>query len=440
MSDIPGKILHPKYTKHATQLSTVQAVYDGIDSAKVHIQKYSQEEDKEYEQRQEIATLDNFVFRTVDDIVNLIFRKGLDTTGVTDANLKTYIDKIDYTNNLNSFAKTVLANRIRDGHTFILVDSPSYDPEQVTLKSQQLALGIRPYLVNVERKNVLSWKKNSKGEYTQVIIKETYETEGKYSVTTGERIKVWNSDGTVETWEDDEKTGTISTGLTRIPLVKVGKDDVPPLYGMAKINITHMNRDSEVSNYARIGGAAFLAVFGLTSDEKAPKTLGITKGISFKDKSISDIRWVEMEGKNYEMLKDRILYHEDQMDRIAVSFTTEQQNKTATQVEKESATGESKAISYATGLEEGLNTALSYMGLYHVNKTLITGSTVAVNKDLDSNKLTPDMVASYRTDYLSGLISYERLIKILIAGEYFKDMTDDEIAKEKALLLDSPGV
>jgi len=63
---------------------------------------------------------------------------------------------------------------------------------------------------------------------------------------------------------------------------------------------------------------------------------------------------------------------------------------------------------------------------------------VEVNKDFDSSILTPEMVASYRTDYLAGLISYEMLLEYLIAGEYFKEMTDDEIRKEKARLMDNP--
>lgn len=437
MEATPGT-LHPEYMKHSDQLSRVIDVYDGIDTAKRYLQQYSQEETNEYTDRQDIATLDNFVFRTVESIVNLVFRKSVDISGITNPSAKQWIESIDFTNSINNFAQTVLTNRIKEGYTFILIDTPAYNPDEVTNKAEQDALNIRPYFVNILRSDVISWKQDMYGEYTQIVIKEQYEIEDSYTTTTEDQIKVWNSDGTVEIWRDGQQYGeTIETGLDMIPIVKIGSDLTPPLYDLAKINITHMNRDSEVSNYARIGGAAFLAVFGNLDDDDAPKTLGINKGLKFKDKTDSDVKWIEMQGTNYDMLKDRILYHEDQMDRIAVSFTTESINKTATQVNKESMSGESKVIKYATELEEGLNLSISLMGIYGSDKTKLPDSELVVNKDFDSAILTPEMVASYRLDYTTGIISYEKLIEILIAGEYFAKMDEKETEEEKTRLLNS---
>jgi len=437
--NVPGE-KHPEFVRHENQVKRVNDIYDGVDTAKSYLQQYSQEENDDYRKRQDIATLDNFVFRTVEDIKNIIFRKPLDETKLTANNLQEWVKTINFEDNLNEFGKKVLNNRLKDGFTYILVDSIDYDRDLVTNKAQQSALGIRPYFVNIPRQNILSWKKNAAGEYTQIVILEEYEIETPFNVSTGEQIKVWKDDGTVQIWRDDEKHGDeIQTGLTKIPLIKVGDDNIPPLYDLAKINITHMNRDSEVSNYSRVGGAAFLAVFGdLQDGENKPATLGINKGLKFRDKSTSDVRWVEMEGKNYEMLKDRILYHEDQMKRIAVSFTTEQENKTATQVNKESMTGESKATDYATELEEALNSSIQMLNEYLTTGNISEENVIEVNKDFDSAILTPEMVASYRTDYLSGIISWEKLMEYLIAGEYFKDMTDKEIEEEKQRLLDDP--
>lgn len=438
--DVPGA-KHPNYVKHEQQFEHVSNVYDGIDSAKQYIQQYSQEENKEYADRQSMATLDNFVFRTVDDIKNIIFRKPLDLSAITNANLKVYSEKINFEDNLNEFSKEVLANRIKDGFTYILVDSTNYDRNEVTTKAHQEAKNIRPYFVNIPRANILSWKFNEAGEYTQIVIKEEYEIDSEYNVEIGTQIKVWNDQGVVQIWRDDEKYGEpIETGLGKIPIVKIGDDDIPPLYDLAKINITHMNRDSEVSNYSRVGGAAFLAVFGdLDDGENAPATLGINKGLKFRDKTTSDVKWIEMEGKNYEMLKDRILYHEDQMMRISVSFTTDTlEAKTATQVNKESVTGESKATDYATELEDGINKAIQMINEYTTTSNISEENRVEVNKDFDSSILTPEMVTSYRTDYLAGIISYDKLLEYLIAGEYFKDMTDEEKNAEKARLMDNP--
>ena len=435
---------HPLYKKHEDQLSRVSNIYSGVDSAKQYLQRYSQEDEAEYNARKDIATLDNFVFRTVDDTKNIIFRKPLDDTGITNNDVILYSNKIDLTNTLNEFAKKALSNRIRDGFTFVLVDSVAYDSNAITNKAQQTALGIRPYFVNILRQNVLSWKTDDNGIYTQVVIQEPYTVELDYSIVTLTQLKIWTvRDGKVEIeiWRENkkeyEKVSITQTALKSIPIVKIGDNNIPPLYDLAKINITHMNRDSEVSNYARVGGAAFLAVFGAMDDGNAPKTLGINNGMRFNDKSQSDVKWIEMEGRNYEMLKSRISYHEEQMNRISSAFTMDQtQEKTAYQVGKETMTGESKAIDYATQLEDGINTALKLLDVYKTEGSY-GDNIVEVNKDYDSAILSPEMVASYRLDYTSGIISYEKLIEYLVAGEYFKSMTDEELAVEKARLADS---
>lgn len=423
------------YTEHIKQVQLVSNVFDGIDSASMYLQQYTQEDITEFKDRKSIATLDNFVFRTVEDIQNIIFRKPIDTDGITNRTVLDYCNKIDFTNNLNEFGKQILRNRLRDGFTFILVDSVSYgEDEQLTLADQQ-ALDIRPYFVNVLRKNVIGWKKNKAGRYTQVRIKETYEEEDGYDIVEKEQIKVWNI-GSVEIWRGAELYELIETGLSIIPIVKVGSDDIPPLYDLAKINITHMNRDSEVSNYARVGGAAFLAVFGAEVQEGEVQTVGISDGMQFSDKTVSDVKWIEMEGRNYNMLKDRLLYHEEQMKRIAISFTTSQENKTATQVNKESLTDESKAVDYATELEDGLNTALGMLNDYKIDGATFGDNTILVNKDFDSNVLTPEQVTSYRTDYASGIISFEELRDLLAKGEYLKEITEAEMQKIKTQIKD----
>ena len=437
MSKIPSSP-SAQYTNHQHQVKKVSDLYDGIDTAKSYLQQYGMEDNTEFNDRQSIATLDNFVFRTVEDIQNIIFRKPLDLSSVKNKTVLDYCEKIDFTNNLNEFGKQVLSNRIRDGFTFILVDSVKTEDQDLTL-ADQAALGIRPYFVNVLRKNVIGLKTDKFGNYTQVRIKESYEVEDGYDTEIKEQIKVWNI-GSIEIWRDQEIYSLEDTKLSVIPIIKVGNNDIPPLYDLAKINIQHMNRDSEVSNYSRIGGAAFLAVFGANAQEGEVKTVGMSDGMQFSDKSTGDVKWIEMEGRNYNMLKDRILYHEEQMKRIAISFTTSQDNKTATQVNKESMTAESKAIDYATELESGLNDVLMLLNEYKVSGSTFGENYILVNKDFDSNILSPEMVTSYRTDYAAGIISFEELRQILAEGEYLKEITEVEMQTIKTQIKDDVNI
>ncbi len=425
---------HPLYNIHAHQLEKVNNIYSGVDTAKVYLQRYSQEDTSDFLDRQDIATLDNYVFSTIVDMKNIIFRKPLDAAKIQNKEMQEYAKRINFQDSLNEFSKEVLVNRLKEGYTFILADSTNYDPEEIINKEQQRALGIRPYLVNILRSNVLSWKINDKGEYTQIVIREYYEVELEFSSEIKEQIKIWYDFGMVEIYRDNEYHDMYETGLDMIPIIRIGDDETPPLYDMSKINVTHMNRNSEVDNYTRVGGAAFLAVFGDLGGD-APKTLGINKGLKFQSTMDSDVKWVEMEGTNYEMLKSRIKYHEEQMDRIAVSYTSEAQNKTATQVDKESMTGESKLTNYATELEEGINAGLALMNEYKTDGSL-GENTISVNKDFDSSVLSTEMVKSYKEDYAQEIISYEKLIEILVAGEYFKAMDEKEMDTEKARIRD----
>ena len=120
-----------EYLDHLDQLSTVSDIFNGVDSAKNHIKKFAREDSLDYQNRLDEATLDNYVFRTIDTIKNIIFRKAIDTTAITNKDVERWIEKINFKDNIDNFAKKVLKNRLRDGKTYILVDSPSYDPNDI---------------------------------------------------------------------------------------------------------------------------------------------------------------------------------------------------------------------------------------------------------------------------------------------------------------------
>jgi len=419
-----------EYQAHSAQLKLTEDIYNGTDSAVAYLRRFPKEETSVYAERQTDGSIDNYVKRTAETTRNIIFRKELDLEGLTNSEVQRWAEKIDFTNNLNEFAKITLLNRIRDGYTFILVDSIKYDSEEITTKLQQEEKGIRPYFVNILRKNVINWTINSRGEYEVFTIKEIYEEKtNPYRTETKEQYRVFHIDGLIEIWRDGALYDLFETGAKTITIVKIGNDLIPPLYDQAKINIQHMNRHSECNNYVRVGASPFLAVFG-SLDGDSPKTLGINSGLKFADKDSSDVKWIEMTGSNYQIIQEWMSVLVGQMDNISIEFATELKSATATEVEKASMSSESKLSNYSSELEDGLNLALEYLGLY---KDSLGLNTVEVNKDFSANILTIEqfnMLMQLRTN---GEISNERLMKAIERGEVLPLLTEKERAKEDAL-------
>jgi len=432
MSATP-KFQDPSYIDHINQITTVNSIYDGVDSAKAFIYKFGEEDTKDYEARQDMSSLANYVKTTVDTISDIVFRKQIDQEGVSNATVKEWLKTIDLVNDIDSFGRDLLKNHSKDGHTFILTDSMFFNPDDVPTNAA--ADGIRPFLLNILRKDIPNWECDSMGRYLRATINRTVtEPVGDYGFKYIQQQRVFLRGGIVEIWEDDKKIDTITDlPWDYVPLTKVGNSLIPELYDQAKININHFNRNSELENYTRVGGAPFLAVFGsLKQEGDQPSTLGITDGLSFQDSQNSDIKWVEMSGANYDMIAKHILFHKEEMIRISVEFATERSNATATEVEKDSTSKESKLNSYANEIEDGLNSAIALFQVYW--RSSLGENIVIVNKDFSSNILTDKQIELVINLLNSGNMSFERAMNILSKGEVLPMITEKELDDEKSRL------
>lgn len=425
------------YIKHEHQIKVTNDVFNGTDTAKYYINKFKKEDDDAYKARLSEASLDNYVFRTVDTIKNIVFRKSIQVE-TNNQELEKWLDAINFQDNVNEFAKKVLINRVKDGYTWLMVDSPSYDKDTLMSKADLEANNIRPYVNNITRSQVINIDYNDFMMIEQVSIMETYKVKNhRFGYETGQQIRVLEiMDGmvSVSIWRDDKEVFNDLLDLPVIPLIKVGRDDIPPLYDQAIINIKHLNRNSEKSNYVRVGAAPFPLVWGALEDNKK-KTLGINSGFVFKGtKNETGFEWAEMSGNNYKMIQEEIKYHEEQMERISVEFVTQLKNATATEVEKASTSNESKLMDYATELEQGLNNAIQVMGYFY--DKIKEDDKVIVNKDFNSNIITAEefnMLMQLRTN---GDLSYDRLMEILERGEVLSVLDDKEKETEKTRLRD----
>ena len=296
-----------EYKAYKHQLIKVNDIYKGTDTAVKYLRKFEKEAD--FEIRQQDTNLDNYVFRTVDTIKNIVFRKPIDITNLTNPLVIEWAEKINHKDNLNEFSKKILTSRVRDGFTFILVDSVAYKSEEIITKADQEKAGIRPYFVNILRSQVKNWQVDEYGQFSVFSIFETYEEKtDRFKTEVKEQIRVYELiEGKVQVsiWRDGAEVSEFTQilNIPIVPVVQVGRDMIPPLYDQAKINIAHLNRNSEKANYVRVGACPFPIIKGqLENDTSKPQTLSINQGLHFTDENGS-FSWAETSGSNYEMIQ-----------------------------------------------------------------------------------------------------------------------------------------
>ena len=430
MSQSPEPI--EEYLRYKDKVQTVNNVYDGAETASQHLEQFEREDKTKFEKRQAKATLDNYVFSSIQTRKNIIFRKPIDLTNIKNTELLEWCES-DFDlkgTSLNEFAKDTAVNIARDGFAYVLVDTASSDDNIVTVADEKEA-NVRPYAINIKRADLFYWETDIKGNFTVVAFNESYEvrsTDGKFGFEVKTQVKVLFSDGTFEVYRDEKLVLTGNRGINEITIKKFDKKDIPSLLSMAKINLKLLNTESELSHYTRVTLALFPLVFG-QREKDAKVTLDVQNGLAFTDKTESGFEWAETKGINHKVGMEELNRLTAQMQRISVSFNTESNIKTATQTEKESTEDESQLTDEANIIEDGFNEVIQFFGLLKTNLN-VTDNKIIVNKDFSSNTLSPEQVARLENLFLIGSISRKRLNTLLEKGEILTVLNEEEQAKE----------
>jgi hypothetical protein len=159
-------------------------------------------------------------------------------------------------NNLTAFLRKADIKAIKDKTCFIYVEFPKRPAIASAYEGRQLNL--RPYLVLIDRKNVINWQLGEDNTTLEMVtIREYYyEKVGTYGKTLKVRYRVIHQ-GSYELFTIDDgdviltEEGIIS--LPQIPLIPysvlVEEDDHflgdPPLYDLAELNLKHFQKTSE---------------------------------------------------------------------------------------------------------------------------------------------------------------------------------------------------
>jgi len=411
--------LHPNYKAHYDQVKFVRTIYDGIDSARTLILKKPNEFDEDFNNRVSNSTLENFIERTVSTMSGEIMRKPLTYDGFTESEVEIY-KVANKHKSLSQLTKDLIANGIRDGKAHILVDMPTD--------------GGDAYFSIIERQQVTNWKKDENGIYTMVVIMETYlEEEGRFEVKYKTQYRVIDELGNVEIWRKSGDNGVweiydeITTSYNFCPFFELSLGDVPPLYDIATINASHLNRSSQVDDYLTEGLDPQLAFFGcgvggdddvsgIGEKTDTPKVvLGIRSAI-FVDDTEAKIEWLEMSGANYEIAEKDLASKSSAMADRALRLRNESaNNESATSAIIDNTEKQSRQTDIAEDAETAINDAIKAKALM-MNIKEPTG-TVVVNRDFNTISMDSGLIGGLNALQVSGNISKETLLKALQKAE-----------------------
>ena len=424
----------PEYEAHENQVTLVNMVYGGIDTARTLIYKTPNENLTDYQNRLAKATLNNFVERIVTTMGGQIFRKPLSYEDIPQKIIDNSFPKISGNKNLNQFAKDLSELGIRDGKSYILVDIPSN--------------GGDPYFSTVERSQLINWEKDDEGNFTMAVIAESYvEDTGAFSKEIKEQYRHIKPDGNVDIYrEGDTKDAwdieTIETSYNFVPLYELDTGDVPPLYDIAVMNINYLNSFSKKDQYLDTAGSPIPFGKGLgiegennvlgeeNDDISQPALVLGVNSVVLTDNVEASFEWVEMSGGSIGALQDDLERKATAMSERAIAIMSES-TKTATQTNAENSESDSRLSDIAEDTENTLNNA--YNAWHKMKYTKDKVGDIIVNRDFNLKQIDSGLLSGLNALQLSGNISKRTLLQSLIKNEVVDiESIDDEIKQIEA--------
>lgn len=420
--------IHPLYRAHSEQVKIVKDVYNGSDTAKAYVTQFPQELSATYEERKDKIALRNFVKRATEAFVGMIFRKPVDTLGYSDK-INEIIKRIDTKSTINQFSRTLTETLIRDGSTYILVDS-SRDNEYNA-----------PYFVNITRDEVINWRKNQAGDFTMIVLQEEVEEAlDDFEIQYVRQYRVYDADGNITIYREKDNNyyivDMIITEFDYIPIVELKMSDIPPLYDIARLNIKHMNRTSAKDRYLDMAACPVPVIWGADVDDEENVTtakpalvIGVDEAFIFTSKEEGDFQWRELSGSSIDQLQKDLKVIEDDITSgvIRASQSESTTMKTATQSFYEAAESSNRVTVIANIVEYALNRAMDILCDF-VGEPESVGM-VIVNKDFNAvSGNTTDLRLLWEM-YLGGALSINTLLTSMQQYELINIGSSDEEIK-----------
>lgn len=349
--------------------------------------------------------------------------------------LEASINDIDMKgSSLRRFLSDVDQLVLRDGAAAILVEMPPADPT-VTSKIEEIRSGRRPYLVALERSQVINWRSHLSGGrevLDLVVLRLEQETpDGDYGSKSEEVFMVmvpgaWRK-VTLSMTQSGAYTEQVleegTTSLNEIPLVwlgattnAIGSSDVA-MDALAQLSIEHMQLRSDLAELIhKCALPAGVRIGDSMLPDGSPKPLTIGPNSVLDLPEGGQFMWAEISGGSLQRHQEEVLHVEKLMKEASLSFLWgDSGNRTAT----EAALASSQVSSQVRALIEGKLSAfrqLLYFWTQYSGEKLHQEAGISLSDSLIGKPMEAQDVAQLTNLNTNGLISHQTTLEELQRG------------------------
>jgi len=345
-------------------------------AGKTYMPKWPNEDDESYDLRLAVATLFPAYARTIEVLGAKPFSKPVTYGDDVPERVKVWCEDVDRAGrNLHAFLAEVGQEALGYGFSGILADHPpTRDDTGKSLyvtKADEIASGVRPYLVQIHPRNILGWLNDEAG-FTQLRLLETVSVpDGDFAKKDVEQVRVLRR-GNWQTWRQQEAANKKDwvlfaegvTTLASIPFAPVYGNRLgfmrarPALLELAYANIEHWQSKSDQQNILHVARVPILFARMLGEG-------GITVGAGSAVKSEhpdGDLKFVEHTGAAIEAGRMSILDLEDRMRQAGAELLViKPGNVTESQTLADNEQGACALQKVAQNIEDGADLALQFL-------------------------------------------------------------------------------
>ena len=323
---------------------------------------------------------------------------------------------------------------LRDGAAAIMVEMPPQDAN-VTSKIEEIKSGRRPYLIALERSQVINWRSHLFGgrEVLDLVVVrlEQEVADGDYGSKTEEVFMVMVPGAYRKVTLTVTKAGSYQeqvleegqTSLNEIPLVwlgattnTIGSSDVA-MDALAQLSVEHMQLRSDLAELIhKCALPAGVRIGDSLLPDGSPKPLTIGPNSVLDLPEGGEFKWAEISGGSLQRHQEEVLHVEKLMKEASLSFLWgDGGNRTAT----EAALASSQISSQVRALIEGKLSAfrqLLYFWTQYSGESLSPEAGISLSDSLIGKPMEANDVAQITNLNVNGLISHKTTLEELQRG------------------------
>ena len=432
-------VFRPEVTAYQGELQLLLDCWnDLIGAQRRYLLRETKEPPQAYTERIQRTSFDNRFEPAIKDYAGLLSVFSLnDDVAPSILENKGNIDQMG--NDIWTFFNEADQMTLRDGWCGIMVEFP---PVDISIASQAdlIARSRRPYLVAVDRRDILNWRYRYFGGKPQLeqvtILERRLEPDGEFGCVESIYYRVLRpGEYFIYQIKNEKELILVDSGITslsEIPLVYYSVTESQlfsakaPFLNLAKLNIEHYQKRSQLNEVLRKCNLPVPVRRGLirtTEDIKKVPPLIIGPNSVLDIPEGGDFFFAEPSGSAIASTRDDLKDLEAAMDRMTLNFLTsgETPQKTATEVLLNS----TKTSANLKGVARRKESAIQQVFEFWVAYTLeIEAGTISMDESLLQMPLSPEQVDKLESLAVQGLISHRTLLLLLQAGKVLPRQMD----------------